>query len=560
MKENSAAIHVQAPVDVAAFLLNEKRGEILKIETRHRVSVVLIPNKHLETPHYKLERIKHDDPRLEEAQSSYMMTEQAETEVGYGQRQKEELKPRQEAVVKGITPDQPAPIVERRPIPAVPEPSAPTEEGFFSKLFGLFRKKPVPPAPAPVEKPQQPRERTERNGRNSQRSRSRSRGKDRQDDREGNRPDAREDVQKVGQSEQPTRPQRQPKEARDQTPKEAREPREANESRRERSQERPPRPPREERKDNAVAKNETGPAMVQPSSSALPLAAALAAAPAVSPPSSSAAVNEENLPESALDAASVAEAGEGSEEQRRRRRRRGGRNRNRRDRETGMTTEGESETDVLESGDEALDAKANGTVALATRIEVTSAETAVMAMEIPVVVAQVTGFTESGPAAPKQYAAEQAEHEARELASLAEPSFAQHPAKENPGSENQLRSADLPSAAPAPETEFVPEAATPAPAPAPVPESRAETVRASAVATSAPASSNGAPDKSMRLEDFQDMLSAAGLTLAVTNPDKLKAAQEAAANSLAAPRVPRERKPALPLSNEPLIQVETVQR
>jgi ribonuclease E len=71
MKENSAAIHVQVPVDVAAFLLNEKRGEVLKIENRHRITVILIPNKHLDTPHYKLERIKHDDPRLEEAAASY---------------------------------------------------------------------------------------------------------------------------------------------------------------------------------------------------------------------------------------------------------------------------------------------------------------------------------------------------------------------------------------------------------------------------------------------------------------------------------------------------------
>jgi ribonuclease E len=67
MKENSATIHVQVPVDVAAFLLNEKRGEVLKIETRHRITVILVPNKHLETPHYKLERIKHDDPRLEDS-------------------------------------------------------------------------------------------------------------------------------------------------------------------------------------------------------------------------------------------------------------------------------------------------------------------------------------------------------------------------------------------------------------------------------------------------------------------------------------------------------------
>ncbi|WP_394781528.1 ribonuclease E/G, partial [Undibacterium sp.] len=109
MKENSAAIHVQVPVDVAAFLLNEKRGEILKIENRHRVTVILIPNKHLETPHYKLERLKHDDPRLEEAHVSYAMAEQADTDIGYSKRQKEDVKPRQEAMVKSITPDQ-API------------------------------------------------------------------------------------------------------------------------------------------------------------------------------------------------------------------------------------------------------------------------------------------------------------------------------------------------------------------------------------------------------------------------------------------------------------------
>src|SRR5438105_12105666 len=126
MKENSAAIHVQAPVDVAGFLLNEKRGEILKIETRHRVAVILIPNKHLETPHYKLERLKHDDPRLEETQASYAMAEQADTDIGYSKRQKEEGKPRQEAVVKGITPDQPAPIVERKPVAAAPVVAAET--------------------------------------------------------------------------------------------------------------------------------------------------------------------------------------------------------------------------------------------------------------------------------------------------------------------------------------------------------------------------------------------------------------------------------------------------
>src|SRR6266702_572779 len=55
MKENSAAVHAQVPVDVATFLLNEKRADIHSIEARLKVNVVLIPNTHLETPNYKVE-------------------------------------------------------------------------------------------------------------------------------------------------------------------------------------------------------------------------------------------------------------------------------------------------------------------------------------------------------------------------------------------------------------------------------------------------------------------------------------------------------------------------
>jgi ribonuclease E len=66
-----------------------------------------------------------------------------------------------------------------------------------------------------------------------------------------------------------------------------------------------------------------------------------------------------------------------------------------------------------------------------------------------------------------------------------------------------------------------------------------------------------AEGKSVRLEDFQEILSSAGLTLAATNPEKLKAAQEAAANAPVAPRIPRERKAVLPTADAPLIQVET---
>ncbi|MCE2984625.1 MAG: Rne/Rng family ribonuclease, partial [Burkholderiales bacterium] len=56
MKDGTAAVHCQVPIDVATFLLNEKRNEIAKLEARHKVEVVLIPNRHIETPHYTIER------------------------------------------------------------------------------------------------------------------------------------------------------------------------------------------------------------------------------------------------------------------------------------------------------------------------------------------------------------------------------------------------------------------------------------------------------------------------------------------------------------------------
>jgi ribonuclease E len=60
MKENTGAVHTQVPVDVATFLLNEKRDDINAIELRHKVNIVLIPNKHLETPAHEIIRLRHD--------------------------------------------------------------------------------------------------------------------------------------------------------------------------------------------------------------------------------------------------------------------------------------------------------------------------------------------------------------------------------------------------------------------------------------------------------------------------------------------------------------------
>ena len=123
MKENTAAVHVQVPVEVTSFLLNEKRTEITKIELKQRVTVLLVPNKHLETPNYKLERLRHDDPRLEGLQASYTMIEEPSDEVGITRRRSvdDRAKPKQEPIIKGVLPDGPAPTA---PLP-VSKPSQP---------------------------------------------------------------------------------------------------------------------------------------------------------------------------------------------------------------------------------------------------------------------------------------------------------------------------------------------------------------------------------------------------------------------------------------------------
>lgn len=75
IKEKTAQVRAQLPIEVATYLLNEKRHAINEIETRHHVGILVIPNAHLETPQYKVERLRADDLAAEgEAPASYQLT------------------------------------------------------------------------------------------------------------------------------------------------------------------------------------------------------------------------------------------------------------------------------------------------------------------------------------------------------------------------------------------------------------------------------------------------------------------------------------------------------
>ena len=193
MKENSAAIWAQVPVEVATYLLNEKRSEIAKLEARHKVEIVLVPNRHLETPHYRLERIRHDDDRLGTYRASYSIAEAPAEDTSYFDSKFDQGKARPEAAVRSVTPDHPPPpAVEpaarkeapsqtahtaRPHTPAAPE-TTPASHGLVGKILGFFRRKPAneASATAPVAVAAQPEvqtpkdrreggERSERGGR-----------------------------------------------------------------------------------------------------------------------------------------------------------------------------------------------------------------------------------------------------------------------------------------------------------------------------------------------------------------------------------------------------------
>ena len=204
MKENTGAVHCQVPVDVASFLLNEKRAEIQKLEGRLKVNIVMVPNPHLETPHYKVQRLRHDElNEMEHVPSSYEMVERPEEPKAPGAEAAEAKAERQQPVVKGITPSQPAPIVPEKPVtPVAPvqvaaqvaQPVAAVATagtGFLARLFSIF----TPPRPeqtsapaaatAPAAQPAQQRE-------------QRDHRRDQQQRREGRRDGRRDDQRREG--------------------------------------------------------------------------------------------------------------------------------------------------------------------------------------------------------------------------------------------------------------------------------------------------------------------------------------------------------------------------
>ncbi|XTZ36907.1 ribonuclease E [Salmonella enterica] len=231
LKENTQEVHAIVPVQVASYLLNEKRAAVSAIEARQGgIRCVIVPNDQMETPHYSVLRVRkgEETPTL-----SYLLPKLHEEAMAMPSEEEfaERKRPEQPALATFVMPDVPpvpqaqatvAPAVQ----PAVVQSSAaPVASGLFSRflsaLKGLFASE---EAPAKVEvqeekkaektERQQDRRKPRQNNRRDRNERRDSRnegneareGRDNREGREDNRRNRRDKSQQSAESRENRQP------------------------------------------------------------------------------------------------------------------------------------------------------------------------------------------------------------------------------------------------------------------------------------------------------------------------------------------------------------------
>lgn len=120
LKESTGRVDVEVPVAVASFLLNEKRSLLASLEQRADVQLLVLPNPHMETPHYRVERIRRSDlPAGGQAKPSYSLNAIAPPKPNAGREPAPATTAAQPAV-RLLAPSKPAPRPAAPATPAEP--------------------------------------------------------------------------------------------------------------------------------------------------------------------------------------------------------------------------------------------------------------------------------------------------------------------------------------------------------------------------------------------------------------------------------------------------------
>ncbi|MFL6588268.1 MAG: Rne/Rng family ribonuclease [Luteimonas sp.] len=165
MKDNTGQVLVQAPVEIANYLLNEKRSALEEIEKRHAAPIIIVADEQLHTPHYEVSRIRENELGEETARPSYQRgTPRRVATIALSKNNLNVPPP----AVTNVRPTQPAPVREPKPEAVAPAPApvpqpapAPAAPVAAGGVMGWLKTLFAPPAPvkpaAPVQTERAPR-------------------------------------------------------------------------------------------------------------------------------------------------------------------------------------------------------------------------------------------------------------------------------------------------------------------------------------------------------------------------------------------------------------------
>ena len=193
MKENTGQVLVQVPVEIANYLLNEKRRALGEIEQRHEAPIVIVADDQLETPHYEVTRLRENELGEEASKPSYQRG--TPRKLATIALTRANLNVPVAAAVTQVKPAQPAPIRELReeapaavkvapPPPAIRTPAPTHSVGMVDRIIRFFRGA----QPAPIEQPATVRGPDARGGRNDRNAQRRD-GRGGKSSRDGQRRD-----------------------------------------------------------------------------------------------------------------------------------------------------------------------------------------------------------------------------------------------------------------------------------------------------------------------------------------------------------------------------------
>ncbi len=132
LKEKTAELIVQLPIDVSVYLLNEKRADVEDIEERLKVRVIIIPNPELETPHFNITRYRTSDDTIDQDSESHIVKEHFSDDELRAKAITQNKKIIEKPAVSGISP--------MAPPPQIASSAKKQDEGLLASLTNAVKK------------------------------------------------------------------------------------------------------------------------------------------------------------------------------------------------------------------------------------------------------------------------------------------------------------------------------------------------------------------------------------------------------------------------------------